>query len=161
MRPISNCNQGFLVSFFFFFFYFVVCLERQAFDQCWPKTRGLLRRDCTFNIFKTDLRRTCFDDSPSLAVPVNPYFGWICWTCNNRTTFTYSVKSVSRSSLVIILLLVSKGGVGEGTWINFCLVCASNPYSVIVYSVANYRPHLSHFFRDPISLCIYLIKPFN
>ena len=33
-------------------------------------------------------------------------------------------------------------------WINFCWVCAAglqNPYPTIVYSVAKYRPHVSHF----------------
>ena len=37
---------------------------------------------------------------------------------------------------------------GGGTWVTFCWVCAaglSEPHPIIVYSVANYRPHLSHF----------------
>ena len=46
------------------------------------------------------------------------------------------------------------GGEGGGTWVNFCWVCAAGlsepPYQIIVYSVANYRSHLSH-------LCIYPI----
>ena len=36
---------------------------------------------------------------------------------------------------------------GVGTWVNFCWVCAaglSEPYRIIAYFVANYRPHLSH-----------------
>ena len=40
------------------------------------------------------------------------------------------------------------GGGGGGNWVNFCWVCAaglSEPLSIIVYSVANYRPHVSHF----------------
>ena len=45
-------------------------------------------------------------------------------------------------------------------------VASQRPYPIIVYSVANYRPHLSHFcaninFRDPnlvtLYLCMYLI----
>ena len=42
---------------------------------------------------------------------------------------------------------LGKGG-GGGGWDNFCWVCAAasqSPYPIIVYSVANYRPHLSHF----------------
>ena len=34
---------------------------------------------------------------------------------------------------------------GGGTWVKFCWVCATDPNPIIVYSVANYRPHLSHF----------------
>ena len=33
-------------------------------------------------------------------------------------------------------------------WVNFCWVCAAGllePLPIIVYSVANYRPHLSQF----------------
>ena len=43
------------------------------------------------------------------------------------------------------------GGAG-GTWVNFCWLCAVglsellNP--IIFYSVANYRPHLSHFWTN-------------
>ena len=39
-------------------------------------------------------------------------------------------------------------GRGGSTWVNFSLICAAGlwplPYPIIVYSVANYRPHLSH-----------------
>ena len=44
----------------------------------------------------------------------------------------------------------TRGGV---TWVNFCLVCAaglSEPHPIIVYSVANYRPHRSHFWANVI-----------
>ena len=41
---------------------------------------------------------------------------------------------------------------GEGgTWVSFCRVCAAasqSPYPIIVYSGANYRPHLSHFWAS-------------
>ena len=55
-----------------------------------------------------------------------------------------------------------------GTWVNACCVCAAGfPYPILVYFVANYRPHLSHFlecnFRDPnlvtFYLFIYLVNP--
>ena len=41
-------------------------------------------------------------------------------------------------------------GVG-GTWVKFCwyvLLASLNPYLIIVYSVANYRHHLSHFWTS-------------
>ena len=43
------------------------------------------------------------------------------------------------------------GGGGVVAWVNFCWVCAtclSEPFPIIVYSVANYRPHLSHFWTN-------------
>ena len=51
-------------------------------------------------------------------------------------------------------------------------LASQSPYPIIVYFVANYRPHLSHFWGDVnfaithshflfIELCIYLINPFN
>ena len=49
--------------------------------------------------------------------------------------------------------LITRGGGGGGTWVNFWWVCAltsQNPYPIIVYSVASYRPHLSHFWANVI-----------
>ena len=47
---------------------------------------------------------------------------------------------------------VSCLGRGEGgTWDNFCWVytaASQSPYPILVYSVANYRPHLSHFWAN-------------
>ena len=47
------------------------------------------------------------------------------------------------------------GGGGGGTWVKFCWVCAagiSEPqphYDLfLVYFVANYKPHLSHFWAN-------------
>ena len=37
-----------------------------------------------------------------------------------------------------------EGGEGGGTCVKFCWVCAAG------YSVANYRPHLSHFWANVI-----------
>ena len=40
------------------------------------------------------------------------------------------------------------------TWVNFCWVCvplaSQNPYPIIVYFVAKYRPYLSHFWENVI-----------
>ena len=57
----------------------------------------------------------------------------------------------------------SPGG-GGGTWFNFCWVCAAaspNPYPIIVYSVASYRPHVSHFWANipQIPTCRNLLTP--
>ena len=56
------------------------------------------------------------------------------------------------------------GGGGEGTWVNFVgyvPLASQSPYPIIVYSVANYRLHLSHFgqicnFRDTNLVTFYL-----
>ena len=55
-------------------------------------------------------------------------------------------------------------GGGGGTWLNFCWVCAaglSETYPIIVYSVANYRPHVSHFWANipQIPTCRNLLTP--
>ena len=47
-------------------------------------------------------------------------------------------------------------GGGGSTWVTFCWVCAhvplasQNPHPIIFYSVASYRPHLSHFWANVI-----------
>ena len=45
---------------------------------------------------------------------------------------------------------VGEGEGGGGTWVKFCSVCAASqsPYPIIVYTVASYRPHLSHFWAN-------------
>ena len=41
------------------------------------------------------------------------------------------------------------GGKGGGvTWVNFCWVCALASQSPYPYSLANYRPHLRHFWAN-------------
>jgi len=44
-------------------------------------------------------------------------------------------------------------------------LASQNPYPIIVYSVAKYRPYLIHFWENVVlvtfCLCIYFIKPFN
>ena len=44
-------------------------------------------------------------------------------------------------------------------------LASQNPYPIIVYSVAKYRPHLIHFWENVVLVafcwCIYFIKPFN
>ena len=46
-----------------------------------------------------------------------------------------------------------EGEGGRGTWVNLCWVCAtglSEPLPIIVYSVANYRRHLSNVLANVI-----------
>ena len=58
------------------------------------------------------------------------------------------------------------GGGGGALWSIFAgyvLPVSQSPYHIIVYCMANYRPHLSHFCTNVIyfvnfCLCIYLIK---
>ena len=45
------------------------------------------------------------------------------------------------------------GGGGGSTWVRFAgyvPLASQNPNPIIVYSVANYRPHLSHFWANII-----------
>ena len=62
------------------------------------------------------------------------------------------------------------GGLLRFIFAGYVPLASQNPYPIIVYFVANYRLHLSHFgkksnFRNLIfatfCLCNYLIKPFN
>ena len=72
------------------------------------------------------------------------------------TSFTKIISREYKFHVPKRKMLISFPG---GTWANFCWVCAtglSEPLpSIIVYHMANYRPHLSHFwtckcnFRDP------------
>ena len=41
-----------------------------------------------------------------------------------------------------------RGGVLELIFAGYVLLASQIPYPVIVYSVANYRPHLSHFWAN-------------
>ena len=60
------------------------------------------------------------------------------------------------------------GGLLGVIFARYVPLTSQNPYPIIVYSVLNYKPHLSHFwtnviFRDPslrtFYLYIYLINP--
>ena len=53
---------------------------------------------------------------------------------------------------------------GGGTWVNFAgyvPLASPNPYPIIVYSVASYRPHVSHFWANipHIPTCRNLLTP--
>ena len=42
------------------------------------------------------------------------------------------------------------GGVFGSSFAGYVLLASQSPYSIIVYYVANYRPHLSHFWANVI-----------
>ena len=55
----------------------------------------------------------------------------------------------------IIIAYNEEGITARGvTWVTFCWgyvpLASQNPYHNIVYSVAKYRPHLSHFWENVI-----------
>ena len=57
------------------------------------------------------------------------------------------------------------GGVLGSIFAGYVPLATQNPYPIIVYSVANYRPHLSHFWANvifpiPVTFCwcLYLIE---
>ena len=54
----------------------------------------------------------------------------------------------------INLILQAPGGGRVGVlrsgFVGYVLLASQNPHSIIVYSVANYRPHLSHFWTNVI-----------
>ena len=70
---------------------------------------------------------------------------------------------------------IKHGGRGGGGFLGLIFagyvpLASQNPYPIMVYSVAKYRPHLSHFWENVVfatpnivtfCLCIYFIKPFN
>ena len=54
----------------------------------------------------------------------------------------------------------------ESFFAGYVPLFSQNPLPIVVYCVANYRPHFSHFWVNVIylatfCLCIYLIKPFR
>ena len=50
------------------------------------------------------------------------------------------------------LLLPKGGGVLGSSFAGYVPLASQNPYPIIVYSVANYRPHLSHFWANAIAI---------
>ena len=54
------------------------------------------------------------------------------------------------------------GGVLGLMFAGYVPLASQSPYPIIIYFLANFRPHLSHNFRDPslvtFYLCIYLIN---
>ena len=53
-------------------------------------------------------------------------------------------------SLFSDIVLTGGGGVLGSSFAGYVLLASQNPYLIIVYSVASYRPHLSHFLANVI-----------
>ena len=73
-------------------------------------------------------------------------------------TLKLSINGILVSSSLKLCSQLTRGGEGGGggeggfNWVNFCCryvpLASQSPYLVIVYSVANYRPYLSHFWAS-------------
>ena len=69
------------------------------------------------------------------------------WRCNMLTS---SNNSSLNFSTVIVLLNTDRGGLLGSGFAGYVPLASQNPHPIIVYSVANYRPHLSHFWANVI-----------
>ena len=85
---------------------------------------------------------------------------------------TTHLKSIREANAIFIgynVAVALKGGGGGVIGLSFAWyvpLASQSPYPIIVYSVSNYRPHISHFlgtcnFCDPnfvtFNFCVYLI----
>ena len=90
-----------------------------------------------------------FTDGFFLGKPnINEYFRiWTSvevrnWTKSESLSKVYGWESLIFQINVTFSMDFPRG---EVTWVNFCWVWASQrPYPIIVYSLANCRPHISH-----------------
>ena len=63
------------------------------------------------------------------------------------------VMSTHGISQFQVYMLIEGPPGGGATWVNFCWICAAGsqrPYPILVYFLANDRPHLSHFLENVI-----------
>ena len=66
---------------------------------------------------------------------------------------SFSEKKGFELIFLFIYVLSAPGGKGVGTWVMFAgyvPVACQSPYPIIVYLLANYRPHLGHFLENVI-----------
>ena len=70
-----------------------------------------------------------------------PMCGFIAQLVEHRT----GIAEVTGSNSV-----EAPGGVLGSIFAGYVPLASQNPYPIIVYSVANYRPHLSHFWANVI-----------
>ena len=69
----------------------------------------------------------------------------MCFSCFNLITLEVCKSEMWKSGKCLGCLLEG------GTWDNssgYESLASESPYPIIVYSVANYRPHLSHFWAN-------------
>ena len=102
----------------------------------------------------------CLDDRPPLI-----------WRSGSATDQLQKLFLVSTNSMYLKerCWFLSRGGVLRLIFAGYVPLASQRLNPIIVYSMANYRPHPSHFwackcnFRDPnlvtFYLCIYLINP--
>ena len=62
----------------------------------------------------------------------------------------YTVCGQVPCSDVHMMAIVVWGGVLGSGFARYVLLVSQSPHPIIVYSVANYRPHLSHFWANAI-----------
>ena len=105
-----------------------------------PRTPGLFRAWFTWQTFTAPLYRAWKNSwhftTPSVFSLLNEV-----WETSAGIPYWWCVTTQ-------IWVVRLEGGGGGDNWVNFCWVCAaglSEPLSIIVYSVANYKPHVSHF----------------
>ena len=89
----------------------------------------------------------CYDIVYVVVVVVCVYVNSILFSCNYYSVRfnTFKLRRYTRET--------ECKEPGGDTWVRFCWVCAagvSEPPPIIVYSVANYRPHLGHSWPNVI-----------
>ena len=68
-------------------------------------------------------------------------------TIQKEETDDLMINDGCRSELLLDAL-PQGGGVLRSSFVGYVLLASQNPYTIIVYSVANYRPHLRHFWAN-------------
>ena len=77
----------------------------------------------------------------------------LCPPKNSRKDFCCSSRKFSILNCLVTALNARfhpPGGVLESGFAGYVPLASQNPHPIIVYSVANYRPHLSHFWANVI-----------
>ena len=62
--------------------------------------------------------------------------------------FVFFLAAFPTTSPVLRLLYDKTGGLLGLIFAGYVPLASQSPYPIIVYSVANYRPHLSHFWAN-------------
>ena len=71
--------------------------------------------------------------------------------CTNQESLRFFVRGLPfRRPSWFLQGPASPGGVLGSGFAGYVPLAFQNPHSIIVYSVANYRPHLSHFWANVI-----------
>ena len=75
--------------------------------------------------------------------------------------FDISIANRSVKNRMTTTSVVTRGGVLGSIFAGYVPLASPDPYPIIVYSVANYRPHVSHFWANipQIPTCQDLLTP--